>query len=245
MGTARACPSKRKWFAWTTLGLALALSATGCAAQGGGARSGGPTGSSGSTAGSVRPTPMSAAHSTSGARRGPTARKEATTPVPPPVRGNIHQIVKARRVITKPPVSLHAVANFGTGVTARITSIRAVETHAVGPGEVSGPGLRLVIQLANGTDKSIRLDNAVVTIADAAGTPGVPMTFAPQVSDSEAKGANNPQQFPHPMTGSLGAHKKASGSYIFTIPAGHRNPVTVNFSYAGGGPVVLFRGNAQ
>ena len=122
-------------------------------------------------------------------QRGPLAHP-ATTPVPDPVPGNIHQTVRAATVTTKPPVSLRAVAAFGTGVTAQIMSIKAIEYHAVGPGQVSGPGLRLVIQINNGTPKPIGLDNAVVT-----------------------------------------------------IPAGHRTPVTVNFSYAGGGPIVLFKGD--
>ena len=166
----------------------------------------------------------------------------ATTPVPPPVRGNIHRTVRAVTVATKPPVSLRAVADFGTGVTAQIMSIRAIEYHAVGPGQVSGPGLRLVIQVNNGTGKSIDLDNAVVTIADARGTPGVEMNVTPAASGGDV-GHPGPGNFSHPMRGLLAPRHKASGTYVFTIPAGHRTPVTVNFSYAGGGPAVLFRGD--
>ena len=167
----------------------------------------------------------------------------ATTPVPPPVHGNIHQTVRAVTVPTKPPVSLRAVAHFGTGVTAQIMSVKAIEYHAVAPGEVSGPGLRLVIQVSNGTAKPIDLGNAVVTIADARGTPGVAMLITPVGSDDDVghPGAGN---FSYPLRGLLAPGHKGSGTYVFTIPAGHRNPVTVNFSYAGGGPVVLFRGDA-
>ena len=154
----------------------------------------------------------------------------ATTPVPPPVRGNIHRTVRAVAVTTKPPVSLRAVADFGTGVTAQIMSIKAIEYHAVGPDQVSGPGLRLVIQVNNGTGKPVDLDNAVVTIADARGTPGVDM--------------NGPGSLSSPLRGLLAPGHKASGTYVFTIPAGYRTPVTVNFSYAGGVPVVLFKGDA-
>jgi hypothetical protein len=159
------------------------------------------------------------------------------------VRGNIHQTVRAVAVTTKPPVSLRAVAHFGTGVTARIMSIKAIEYHAVGPGQVSGPGLRLVIQIDNGTAKSIGLGNAVVTIADARGTPGVGMNITPQASDDDAAHPG-PGNFSYPMRGLLAPHQKTSGTYVFTIPAGHRNPVTVNFSYDGGGPAVLFKGDA-
>ena len=166
----------------------------------------------------------------------------ATTPVPPPVAGNIHRAVRAATVATKPPVPLRAVADFGTGVSARIMSIKAIEYHAVGPDQVSGPGLRLVIQVSNGTAKSIGLGNAVVTIADARGTPGVEMNITPATSRDGA-GHPGPGNFSYPMRGLLAPRHKASGVYVFTIPAGHRTPVTVNFSYAGGGPVVLFKGD--
>jgi hypothetical protein len=158
------------------------------------------------------------------------------------VRGNIHQTVRAVTVTTKPPVSLRAVAHFGTGVTAQIMSIKAIDYHAVAPGQVSGPGLRLVIQINNGTPKSIHLDNAVVTIADARGTPGLEMNITPQAAD-DGVGHPGPGNFSHPMRGLLAPHHKTSGTYVFTIPTGHRTPVTVNFSYAGGGPVVLFKGD--
>jgi hypothetical protein len=173
-------------------------------------------------------------------QRGPLAHP-ARTPVPPPVPGNIHRTVRAVAVTTKPPVSLRAVADFGAGVTARIMSIKAIEYHAVGPGQVSGPGLRLVVQISNGTGKSIDLDNAVVTIADARGTPGVEMLITPVTSGDDA-GHPGPGNFSYPLRGVLAPGHKASGTYVFTIPAGHRAPVTVNFSYAGGGPVVLFKG---
>jgi hypothetical protein len=166
----------------------------------------------------------------------------ATTPVPPPVRGNIHQTVRAVTVTTKPAVALRAVAHFGTGVTAQIMSIKAIEYHAVGPGQVSGPGLRLVIQVSNGTAKPIGLGNAVVSIADARGTPGVYMNLTPAGS-GDGVGHPGPGNFSYPLRGVLAPGHKASGTYVFTIPAGHRNPVTVNFSYAGGGPVVLFKGD--
>lgn len=173
-------------------------------------------------------------------QRAPVAHP-ARTPVPPPVTGNTHQRVRAVAVTTKPPVSLRAVADFGTGVTARIMSVRAIEYHAVAPGQVSGPGLRLVIQVSNGTGKPVGLANAVVEIADARGTPGVYMNITPAGSGAGHPGPGN---FSYPLRGVLAPGHKASGTYVFTIPAGYRTPVTVNFSYAGGGPVVLFKGDA-
>jgi hypothetical protein len=193
-------------------------------------------------AGGHAPGAVASGSAAAASQRGPRIHP-ASTPVPPPVRGSIHQKVRAVAVTAKPPVSLRAVAHFGTGVTAQIMSVKAIEYQAVAPGQVSGPGLRLVIQVDNGTAKSIGLDNAVVTVADARGTPGVAMLITPAGSDDDA-GHPGPGNFSYPFRGLLAPGHKASGTYVFTIPAGHRNPVTVNFSYAGGGPVVLFRGDA-
>ena len=169
----------------------------------------------------------------------------ATTPVSPPQPGNVHQNVRSAKVITKPPVALHAVADFGTGVIARITSVKAIQVQAVGPGQVSGPGLNMVIQVTNHTPKALNLNNAVVTVADAEGTPGVQMIFTPNVAGDDDVPAPGPDSFSHPMTGSLATRASASGTYVFTIPVGNRSPITVSFSYSGGGPVVLFKGDAS
>jgi len=91
------------------------------------------------------------------------------------------------------------------------------------------PGLKIVIDVNNGTSRSISLDTVVLTVADAKGTPGVPMS----------------QSGSHALRGSLGAHKDSSGTYVFTIPAGHRDPITVNFSYSSAAPVALFVGDAK
>lgn len=174
----------------------------------------------------------------------PRARA-ATSPVPAPRPGNIHQRVAARTVVTERPVALDAVAHFGTGVTARITSVKAVQVQAVGPGEVSGPGLDIDIEVTNHTAKAIDLGNAVVTITDAEGTPGVLMIFAPEASSAVDKDvpAVSADSFSRPLTGSLAPHATASGTYVFTIPVGHRKPISVNVSYAGNAPVAVFRGD--
>ena len=69
------------------------------------------------------------------------------------------------------------------------------------------------------------------------------MNITPQASGDDL-GHPGPGNFSYPLRGLLAPGHQASGTYVFTIPAGHRTPVTVNFSYAGGGPVVLFKGDA-
>jgi hypothetical protein len=162
--------------------------------------------------------------------------------VPPPQSGDIHQNVPAAKVITKAPVALHAIADFGTGVTARIVSVKAIHAQAVGPGQVSGPALNIVIQVTNHTKKALDLNNAVVNIADAEGTPGVQMISTPAEAGDDGVPSPGPGSFSHPMRGSLAPSATAKGTYIFTIPVAHRDPITVSYSYAGAGPVVLFKG---
>ncbi|MGN6607603.1 MAG: hypothetical protein ACTHMS_11425 [Jatrophihabitans sp.] len=150
-------------------------------------------------------------------------------------------------VTTRPPVQLHSVADFGTGVTARITAVKAVTVEGVGAGEISGPGLNLTIVLTNNTRRAIDLDNSVVTLTDADGHPAALMTFTPdggQGQDDDVP-APDPASFTHAFRGSLAPHRTATATYVFTVPTGHRNPITVNLSYAGSQPTVIFRGNAE
>ena len=125
----------------------------------------------------------------------------APTPRAASAPGSVHRTVRSVAVTVKPPVSLRAVADFGAGVAARIMSVKAIEYHAVAPGQVSGPGLRLVIQVSNGTGKSIGLDNAVVTIADARGTPGLRCTHHPG-GERRRGGHPVPGNFSYPLRGS-------------------------------------------
>lgn len=143
--------------------------------------------------------------------------------------GGINQIVPSAARKTKAPVPLAGTADFGTGVTAHLTSVTAVQAQAAGPGEVAGPALKVAVRLTNDSDAAISLVGVVVTIADANGTPGVQMS----------------QSGSSPFRGSLAAHASADAVYVFTIPAGHRNPVTVNLSYSSEAPVVLFVGDAN
>jgi hypothetical protein len=126
-------------------------------------------------------------------------------------------------------VPLTATANFGTGVTARLLGVDAVHGAANGPGEVAGPALRIKVRLANKNDHAIDLTQALVTVTDAAGVPGVQLT----------------QSGSAPFRGRVKAHGSAQATYVFTLPTAHRDPVTINFSYSSEAPVALFVGNAK
>jgi hypothetical protein len=122
---------------------------------------------------------------------------------------------------------LTGTADFGDGVSASISSLTPVTAKAHGPGEVSGPGIEVKVRLVNGRNAPISLDSVVINVFADDGAPGSPM------SQSSAP----------PFTGALGAHQAKTGTYLFTVPIAHRSPITVNFSYSAGAPVVLFVGN--
>lgn len=149
-------------------------------------------------------------------------------PVPPPTKGNIHQTVPSRTVLTRHAVSLHQTAHFTSAIAARLTSVKGINAKANGPGEIAGPAVELTIRITNDAAKTIDLGNAVVNLTDSEQKPGLPIAGSP------AK----------PFTGTLAAGHSAIGTYVFTVPTNHRAPVSVTVSYTATAPVVLFVGNA-
>ena len=151
-----------------------------------------------------------------------------TTPVSPPTPGNISQTVPSRAVTTMPAVALNSSGSFGDGVGAAVVAIKAMQARGQGPGEVSGPGLQITIQLHNGTTKALPLDNVVVNLTDSANAPGNPMSGPPA----------------NPFSGSLAPGGKTAGVYVFTVPADRRSRIAITINYSGRSAVVVFTGSA-
>jgi hypothetical protein len=143
--------------------------------------------------------------------------------------GGIYQTVPPQHRKTLAPLPLRKPAIVGSGVTEHILSINTIHATAHGPGEISGPALRIVIEVANDSNKPINLDTALMTVSDADGTPGVEMTLNGTV----------------PLRGNLAVGESARGTFVFTLPPTHRDPVTVNFSYSSVAAVTLFVGNVK
>lgn len=125
----------------------------------------------------------------------------------------------------KPPVPMNSPAAFGNGVTAKVVSSSRVDIKGSGPGEISGPGVKVEIQITNGTNDDIDL-NAVTTnvFYGASRTPASPVLN----SDSG-------------FSGTLAAGKSATGTYYFSVPKGS-NPIELQVSYSIQQPVVVFTG---
>lgn len=141
--------------------------------------------------------------------------------------GTVDETVPTTPEIVRDPVAIDAVADFGDGVTARITSVEPVDAEAFMPGEVSGPGVRLTVALTNGTDAPLDLDLVTVELFDASGRPSTLIT-------------------PHDvtqLTGALAPGATSDGSYLFTIAVADRSDVEVRVTYAAPNPTVVFQGS--
>lgn len=139
--------------------------------------------------------------------------------------GDIDQQVPEVSVTVAPPVALTDTADFGGQVTARISEVKAVQATASLPGEISGPAISATVEITNGSADPIGVDSVTVTLTDAAGNPAVPI-------DDNAT----------PLQGVVQPGASATGTYVFTVPADQRNPVTVTVNYSAGAPTLVFTG---
>ncbi len=155
--------------------------------------------------------------------------KAPTTPIPAAGGGNIHQKVSVSSVASLAPAPLTGSASPVKGVDIKVASAHAITATAHGPGEVAGPAVQINLSIFNGTSSAINVGDVSINIQDAAAVPGSPMSASPAA----------------PLTGLVDAGAMASGVYVFTLPLGHRTPVTVTVSYTGSAPVAVFTGNVQ
>ena len=134
----------------------------------------------------------------------------------------------APAVRTKKAVPLHATADFGTGLTVRITRITPITGQASAPGEVGGPALRIQLEAHNAGGKPISLDRSVVFVSY-----GAERTPAEELSTGEKR-----------FSGSVPPGAKRNGTYVFTVPEDQRGDVRVEISYTGTAPTVALQGPA-
>jgi hypothetical protein len=128
------------------------------------------------------------------------------------------------------PVALDESAAVGDGMTAEVVSLEAIDATGVGPGNISGPALRVTVALTNGTAAPVSLGGVDVELAS-----GPDLAPAPSVNDASAS----------PFTGSVAAGNTATGVYVFSIAVGDRSDVTVSVGYQAGAPILVFTGDAS
>ena len=95
------------------------------------------------------------------------------------------------------------------------------------PGEQSGPGIELTIEITNQSQGPIDLNAVTVDLTDAA--------------DVSASPIEPPE--PIALAGELSVGGSTTGRYQFTLPLEDRDDATVRVSYSADAPTVLFTGN--
>lgn len=175
---------------------------------------------SGTTSTSPAASPTSEASGTAS----PEPTEPPQTPVSPPARSASPTAVAQS---TKPAVRLTQPAKT-SGLTIKVTGIKAIESEARGPGEVSSPALRVNVRLTNGTKEGFDATSVLVTLLDSKGDPGDSMLGPPF---KRFKGVVKPG-------------KSANSVWVFNVPKNRRQPVRIMVTLPTNDPVLLFRGNA-
>lgn len=118
------------------------------------------------------------------------------------------------------------VGVFTDGVTATVASVTPYEATGSGVGEVSGPAVRVKIDLVNGSAATLDLNQ--ITVNAYYGSSNTP---APSyVSDTESVA----------FSGQIAPGGSASGTYSFAIGSDDGDSVTVTVSSRAGTPIVVF-----
>ncbi|MCZ2825179.1 MULTISPECIES: hypothetical protein [unclassified Modestobacter] len=128
------------------------------------------------------------------------------------------------------PVALDQTAAVGNGIGAEVVSLEGIAGTAIGPGNVSGPALRVTVRLTNGTAEPVSLGGVAVELAW-----GPELVPASPLDDVSAA----------PFQGSVPAGGTAEGVYVFSIAEGDRAEVTLSVGYQAGAPFLVFTGDAS
>jgi hypothetical protein len=125
-------------------------------------------------------------------------------------------------------VPLDAGATVPGVVSGRLVSVEAVQATGTGVGNVSGPALRVTVELT-GAGQALPLDGSYVELLT-----GPDLAPASPVDDPSTA----------PLQGQLPPGGTATGVYVFSVDDGARGDVTVRVQPAPGEPFLVFRGAA-
>lgn len=131
--------------------------------------------------------------------------------------------------VEAPPVAFDASPVVVPGVTLRVKDVTAVDGTATLPGEVSGPGVSVELELTNASGTPVDLGTTVVGLAY--GAERVPANVFSTGTSS--------------FTGSVATGTSATGTYVFAVPADERSSLRVTVDTAVDVPVVVFEGPAS
>ncbi|HRL80601.1 MAG TPA: hypothetical protein PLK46_09780 [Propioniciclava sp.] len=117
---------------------------------------------------------------------------------------------------------------FDSAATVTLDSVSAITVGATTPGEVTGPAVKVVVTVANGSQQAVDVSSAVVSLTAADGTLGIPTTAGDPV----------------PLAGAIAPGASTTGSYVFMLDPAAGRTVSVTVNYAAAEPVAVFTGKA-
>lgn len=158
----------------------------------------------------------------SGSRRDPVA----PTLIPPVIRGG----ETPQPSISAGPQPFDQPIEYPDGVSLKVTKIEQGEVTDQGPGVVGGPTTAFELVFTNDSQKSVELNQVVVTAVY-----GKPGRLAHPVYDSQS------QDF----SGRVASGKAARARYVFSIPPARLKNVTVHVDFDGRHVAGRFTGDAN
>ena len=154
--------------------------------------------------------------------------KSAQPSAPPtkPTDGSTSETVAPRTQVTQKPVRLEGTSQFSSTMTATVSDASSRTVKAKYPGEVSGASVLFTVTIKNTSRREVDLNALVVNVLDDEEAPANQIT-SPPASD-----------MPHVVA----PGRTARGRYVFVVPKGSRNPITIEASVSAEEPVLVFRG---
>jgi hypothetical protein len=123
---------------------------------------------------------------------------------------------------TLPAVGVGTEADLGGNAFVTVTKIEPTNLTANAPGEVSGPGVFVTVDVRNATDKELDLAGLVVNAHYGDGTPAVPAALQRDA-----------------LSGTVAPGESKSGVYAFSVPADQNSSVVVDVQHSSFPNVVI------
>jgi type IV secretory pathway VirB10-like protein len=156
------------------------------------------------------------------------APAESIEPLPAPVppEGAQEQPVAPEQE----PVAPTETATGSDGAQVALVKTESLDVVGKLPGEVSGPGISVTVEITNTTDAPMNMDYVAVNLYTGADrTPALPI----QSGDSGGFG------------GELAVDESATASYVFLVDEDAREDVLIGVDYLPGAATVTFRGSLE
>ena len=133
-------------------------------------------------------------------------------------------------VRTRRAVPLSSPADFGTGVSARVTGVTHGTDRDRGPGAATGrPTVLFHLRLTNGSAKAVSVaDVQVLATYGSSRTPAIAATSSTRA-----------------FTGTLRSGRSSNAVYAFAVPSSGQGAVALTVTYTAGQPTVLLTGSGR